>query len=64
MQESTTRATLNLSEVATLLGVSKSSAHRWAADGTLPTVRLGRRVLVPRAAIEKLLDPTPGEPMR
>ena len=30
-----------------LVGVSKSYAYQLAKDGTLPVVRLGRRVLVP-----------------
>jgi excisionase family DNA binding protein len=58
MQESSgnhIRATMDLPEVAAVLGCSRSSVYRWAANGTLPTIRLGRRVLVPRAAVEALL---------
>ena len=51
------RETLNLPELAVRLGVSRTSIYRWAKDGTLPTIRLGRRLLVPRAALEELLDP-------
>ena len=51
------RETLDLPEVAVRLGVSRTSIYRWAASGVLPTVRLGRRLLVPRAAFEELLDP-------
>ena len=49
------RATLNLPEVAALLGVSRTSIYRWAEQGLVPTIRLGRRLLVPRAAVEELL---------
>lgn len=59
---SVTRATLDLTEVAALLGCSRSSAYRWAKDGTLPSIRLGGRVVVPRAAIAQLLDPAPPPP--
>ena len=49
------RDTYDLPEVATRLGVSRTSIYRWAKDGTIPTIRLGRRLLVPRAALEELL---------
>ena len=54
------RETLDLPEVAARLGVSRSSIYRWAASGVLPTIRLSRRLLVPRAALEELLDPHSG----
>ena len=52
--------TLDLPEVAARLGVSRTSIYRWAKDGTVPTIRLGRRLLVPRAVVEELLDPHGG----
>lgn len=42
-------------EVQELLGLSRNSVYERIADGTLPSIRLGRRVVVPRAALEKLL---------
>lgn len=50
------RVVLNLPEVAEILGVSRSSIYRWAKAGIIPTVRLGRRLLVPAKALERLLD--------
>jgi excisionase family DNA binding protein len=38
-------------EVAAELGISRALAYRWMHDGTLPTVRQGRTVRVPRAAL-------------
>jgi excisionase family DNA binding protein len=38
-----------------LLSISRGLAYELAASGRLPTVRLGRRLLVPRAALERLL---------
>jgi excisionase family DNA binding protein len=70
MQESSDnhiRATTNLPEVAAVLGCSRSSVYRWAANGTLPTIRLGRRVVVPKAAVDAMLCPAPSrtaQPMR
>jgi excisionase family DNA binding protein len=49
------RATFNLPEVAQMLGCSRSSVYRWASEGEIPTIRIGRRVLVPREALEQLL---------
>lgn len=54
------RQTLDVAEAAELLGIGRSAAYEAARRGDLPTVRIGRRVLVPRAALEKMLDvPTP-----
>jgi excisionase family DNA binding protein len=45
----------NVDEVAELLGIGRSSVYRRIADGTIRTVKVGRRVLIPRAALEELL---------
>ena len=51
------RETLDLPELAERLGVSRSSIYRWADAGIIPTIRLGRRRLVPRVAVDDLLSP-------
>jgi excisionase family DNA binding protein len=38
-----------------ILGLSKCSAYAAAKSGSIPTVRIGRRLIVPRLALEKLL---------
>ena len=43
-------------EAAKVLGISRSLAYQLAASGELPTVRLGRRLVVPRRALERLLE--------
>jgi len=45
------RLTFKVEEAARLLGIGRQSAYMAAANGTLPTIRIGRRVLVPRAAL-------------
>jgi hypothetical protein len=35
--------------------LSKCSAYAAAKSGSLPTVRVGRRLIVPRLALERLL---------
>jgi len=49
------RATLTITEAAEVLGVGRNFAYELARVGKLPTIRLGRKVLVPRAALEALL---------
>lgn len=50
------RLTRTVDEAAALLGISRNTAYDMAAAGRLPTIRMGRRLLVPKAALEKLLQ--------
>jgi excisionase family DNA binding protein len=50
------RLTYTVDEVARLLGLSRNSAYQRAADGQIPTIRMGRRLLVPKAALDRLLE--------
>jgi excisionase family DNA binding protein len=43
-------------DAAKRLGVSKQTVIRLVKDGTLPAKQLGRRVLIPREALEKLVS--------
>jgi excisionase family DNA binding protein len=45
-----------LGEVATALRVSESTVARAVKAGTLPSFKLGRRTLVPKASLERLLQ--------
>jgi excisionase family DNA binding protein len=47
--------TYSVPEAAALLGVNRNTAYEAAARGELPTIRIGKRVLVPRAAFEAML---------
>jgi excisionase family DNA binding protein len=38
-----------------LLNLSRATAYSLAARGLIPTIRLGKRVVVPRKALEELL---------
>jgi hypothetical protein len=50
------RSTFTVEEAGCeILGLSKCSAFAAANAGTLPTIRIGRRLIVPRHAFEKLL---------
>ena len=46
---------LTISEAAKLLRVGRNSAYEAARRGELPTLRIGRRLLVPRAALTDML---------
>jgi excisionase family DNA binding protein len=50
------RLALSVVEASRALGISASLGYELVARGKLPAVRLGRRVVVPRAALERLLD--------
>ena len=47
--------TCSVPEAARLLGVSRGVGYEAARSGDLPTIRLGRRLLVPRAALDRML---------
>lgn len=48
-------ATMTVEEAGELLGLSRSSAYRAAARGELPTLRFGRRLVVPTPRLLALL---------
>ena len=50
------RLTWTVPEAARLLGISKDCAYDAARRGDLPVTVIGRRVVVPRTALLRLLD--------
>ena len=50
------RLTLTVEEAGRLLGISRALAYELVARGELPSLRLGRRIVVPRRALERLVD--------
>ena len=50
------KLTLTVDEAARILGVGRNSAYQAIARGELPVIRVGKRLLVPKAALEKLLN--------
>jgi excisionase family DNA binding protein len=47
--------TYTVEQAGRLLGVSRGTAYAAARDGSLPTVRICRRLLVPRCQLERML---------
>ena len=50
---------LTVEAAAAYLCISRGLAFAAVRDGSLPCVRIGRRILIPRRQLEALLDGTP-----
>ncbi|MDA8281341.1 MAG: helix-turn-helix domain-containing protein [Actinomycetota bacterium] len=46
---------LSVNDAAYLLDISRGLAYELVARGELPAIRLGRRIVIPRVALEELL---------
>jgi excisionase family DNA binding protein len=51
--------TITVEEAGRLLGIGRSLAYEAARRGELPTIRLGRRLLVPTARLQALVGQAP-----
>jgi excisionase family DNA binding protein len=60
------RLTLTIEEAAKALGIGRTLAYEAIKRGEIPTIRIGRRLLVPRSALDQLLGnaATNGAPPR
>ena len=47
---------LSVREAAIVLGIGRNLVYQLVREGRLPHVKLGRRVLIPRHALEEWLD--------
>lgn len=50
------KKTVTVEEAAQALGIGRSAAYEAAKKGQLPTIRIGRRLLVPIIALDRLLE--------
>jgi len=50
------RMTLTIEEAAKLLGIGRNLCYDRVKTGEIPVIKIGRRLLVPRRALEKLLE--------
>ena len=50
------RRTLTVGECAKVLGIGRSAAYEAVRTGQIPTIRVGRRFLIPEVALARLLD--------
>lgn len=49
------RLVFTVTETAEMLGISRALAYELVARRELPSIRLGRRIVVPRLALERLV---------
>jgi excisionase family DNA binding protein len=49
------RMTLTVNETAERLGIGRNQAYEAVRNGQIPAIRIGKRLLVPEAALERLL---------
>jgi len=56
MTKKTEKLTLTVDEAAQALGLSRNSCYRAVETRAIPSIRIGKRILIPRFALEKLLE--------
>jgi excisionase family DNA binding protein len=59
------RLTYSVRETAQVLGLSRNSVYQGCLKGEIPSIRIGKRILIPKARLERLLgnsEARSGEP--
>jgi excisionase family DNA binding protein len=54
------RRVVTVNEAALMLRISRGAAYEAARRKEIPTIRIGRRLLVPLAALDRMLAGDPG----
>ena len=52
------KVVLSVSETARILGLSRNSTYQGVFTGEIPHIKVGKRILIPRIALEKMLEGT------
>ena len=52
------RMTITVTETAKRLGIGRNTAYDAVRRGEIPTIRIGKRILVPVSALDRLLNGT------
>ena len=55
------RLCVTVPEAAEMLGISRNFAYQLVKEEKLPSIRFGKRILIPRVALEKRLEKCSGE---
>jgi excisionase family DNA binding protein len=50
------RAVLTIEEAGRLLNVSRPTAYNLAKSGKIPVLKLGRKLMVPKASLDRMLS--------
>lgn len=48
--------TISVERAGELLGISRASAYEAVKEGRIPHLRFGRKLVVPRAALERMIS--------
>jgi len=56
MQDASDRKTYKIEEAGRLLGIGRNQAYEAARRGDIPTIKIGKRLLVPKAALDRMLS--------
>ncbi len=51
-----TKLVLTVEQAVEILGISRPTAYEAIQTGEIPHIRIGRRILVPRVALERMLE--------
>jgi excisionase family DNA binding protein len=51
-----TRRTISVDQAARVIGIGRDAAYDAVRNGDIPSIRVGRRILVPIKALDRLLD--------
>ena len=54
------RRTVSVTEAARILGISRAHAYDCVRSGELPAIVLGRRIVVSKAALDRILSESAG----
>jgi excisionase family DNA binding protein len=49
------KKTMTITEAAKVLGIGRNNAYAAARNGDIPTIKIGKRILVPTAPLKKML---------
>jgi excisionase family DNA binding protein len=56
MTRTATPATYTVEEAAAQLGVGRNACYEACHRGEIPNVRIGKRIVIPRAAFDRMLE--------
>ena len=56
MNKKSQKLTMTVEETALALGLSRNSCYQAVETGSIPSIRIGKRILIPRYALERLLS--------
>lgn len=56
IDEKREKLTLTVEETARVLGISRANCYECVRQGSIPSLRFGRRIVVPKAALMRKLE--------